>query len=55
MLGIEGELMGKGIFKKLKRENMFKKFSLSSEKPQKDLKGVTHVVCVLEKQLLKRL
>lgn len=30
-------------------------FSLSSEKPQKDLKGVTHVVCVLEKQLLKRL
>ena len=27
--------MGKGIFKKLKRENMFKKFSLSSEKKEK--------------------
>lgn len=35
MLGIEGELMGKGFFKKQKRENMFKNFSLSSEKKEK--------------------
>ena len=34
-MGIEGELMGKVFFKKQKRENMFKKFTLSSEKSAK--------------------
>ena len=34
-MGIEGELMGKVFFKKQKRENMFKKFTFSSEKSAK--------------------
>ena len=37
-MGIEGELMGKVFFKKQKRENMFKKFSLSDEKREKVVK-----------------
>lgn len=41
--------------KETSQDPAVEEFSLSSEKPQKDLKGVTHVVCVLEKQLLKRL
>ena len=36
-MGIKGELMGKVFFKKQKRENMFKKFSLSVEKKEKIL------------------
>lgn len=41
--------------KETRQDLVVEEFSLSNEKPQKDLKGVTHIICVLEKQLLKRL
>ena len=43
------------VILKRKETGQDPEFSLSSEKPQKDLKGVTHIFCILEKQLLKRL